>query len=217
MESDYHLLVCTGDLSGRVGDRDRSAALCERFFEPLAARTRCVAVLGNHDDRDLGDVPSLPVRILRNEWISVRVGGASIALAGVDQSRGNTGDIEAALGGVDETTAVVLLAHYPSTVFRVCDDRVRAVLCGHTHGGQIRLPLVGCVFANDAIPLGMARGYHVVRGRGLYVNSGLGVSTPLRFRLCCPPEIAVLTLRSAMPVSGAGRAKSEAKMAEVPA
>jgi predicted MPP superfamily phosphohydrolase len=195
LKQDYHLLVCTGDIACVGQSLDKAADLCRRFFEPLAERTRCLAVLGNHDAEALADVPGLPVRFLCDEWVPVRVGRSSLAVAGVNQAGGRPGMLERALDWVGPDQVVLLLAHYPSTVYRAQDPRIRAVLAGHTHGGQIRLPLLGCLWAQDQIPLGLVRGLHTVQGRCLHVSAGLGVSTPLRFRFLCPPEMSILTLR----------------------
>ena len=85
----------------------------------------------------------------------------------------------------------------PSTVYELRPGQVQMLLSGHTHGGQIRLPGLGCIWANDRIPVGMARGLHYVNGTVLHVNAGLGVSPPIRLRLFCPPEISIITLRDA--------------------
>ncbi|MFH1110714.1 MAG: hypothetical protein V1790_16175, partial [Planctomycetota bacterium] len=86
------------------------------------------------------------------------------------------------------------LAHYPSTVFRVPMGKVQLVLSGHTHGGQIRLPGLGCVWANDRIPRRMSRGLHEVAGTMIHVSPGIGVCLPIRIRVNCPAEVTVLTL-----------------------
>jgi predicted MPP superfamily phosphohydrolase len=153
-------------------------------------------VLGNHDAEELAEQPRLPIEFLNDRNVTLDVRGASIVLVGVNQALGGTGDVEAALRGAPEGYAAVLLAHYPSTVRRVRDGRVRLVLAGHTHGGQIRLPLLGCVWAHDGIPVRMARGLHELNGVPMHVSAGVGVSSFLRFRVLCPPEVSVLTLRS---------------------
>ena len=215
LELDYDLLVCTGDIGDRPERTERTAELCRRFFEPLAARTRCLVVTGNHDSSELAGVLDIPVTFLLNDWISVRVGSGRIVVAGLDQAGGQYGDIDRALSGIPPGSTVVLLAHYPSTIYRVTDERVRAVLSGHTHGGQIRLPFIGCVWAQDEIPVRMARGLHIVHGRSLHVTAGIGVATPIRLRFLCPPEIVVLTLRRASGTADAERPPCEAALVEV--
>jgi predicted MPP superfamily phosphohydrolase len=72
---------------------------------------------------------------------------------------------------------------------------VEVVLAGHTHGGQVRWPGIGCVWAHDSIGRRYAWGLHRVRGCLLHVTAGVGVTGPIRARVNCPPEIAVLVLR----------------------
>jgi hypothetical protein len=93
---------------------------------------------------------------------------------------------------------IVLLCHAPDYVDDLLPTPVgRAlslVLSGHTHGGQIRIPLIG---ATELPPLGRkyVEGWFRFGNLQLYVNRGLGtVGLPVRFN--CPPEIALLTLRS---------------------
>ena len=217
LDLDYDVLVCTGDLGMHPEPVERIAALCRRFFGPPAVRSPCLAVPGNHDSQRLAEQPDMPVRFLLDEWVAVPTGGSAIVVAGLNQSFGHRGDIDRALAGVIPGCAVVLLAHYPSTVYRVNDDHVGAVLAGHTHGGQIRLPFLGCVWAQDEIPVRLARGLHGVRGRSLHVSAGLGVTSPLRLRFLCPPEIAVLTLRSAQDGTQTRQDENREVLAEVAA
>jgi predicted MPP superfamily phosphohydrolase len=193
---DYDVLVCTGDVE-HVTDSCRAGWLCRRFFGPLAARSACLAVLGNHDAEELAHAADLPITFLRDDWRRIEVGSAAVVFAGLDQAGDRCGDLRRALADAPADLPIVLLAHYPSTVYRVRDERVQLVLAGHTHGGQIRLPWIGCVWTHDRIPLGLARGLHVVNGRFLHVCAGVGVSSPVRARFLCPPEIAILTLCAA--------------------
>ena len=189
---DYDLLLVTGDFCSFRWKWRKAVELTQRFLGPIAQRP-AYAVLGNHDDPRLADA-GLPLRFLRNESVSLDFLGAGLTLAGVDQSGRRTEDLDAALRGVPAGGVTILLAHYPSTVFRVPIGEVQLVLSGHTHGGQIRLPGLGCVWANDRIPRRMSRGLHEVAGTMIHVSPGIGVSLPLRIRLNCPSEVTVLTL-----------------------
>jgi predicted MPP superfamily phosphohydrolase len=192
---DYDLLLVTGDFCSFRWKWRQTAELTGRFLGRIAQRP-AYAVLGNHDDPRLADA-DLPLRFLRNESLSLDFLGAGLTLAGVDQSGRRTEDLDAALRGVPAGGATILLAHYPSTVFRVPIGKVQLVLSGHTHGGQIRLPGLGCVWANDRIPRRMSRGLHEVAGTMIHVSPGIGVSLPLRIRVDCPAEVTVLTLVAA--------------------
>jgi predicted MPP superfamily phosphohydrolase len=72
------------------------------------------------------------------------------------------------------------------------------VLSGHTHGGQVVLPYVGPIHVPSEVPRRFASGLHEIEGRWLFVNRGLGEIFP-PVRINCPPEMALLTLRSTPP------------------
>jgi len=189
----YDLLAVTGDFSHHPERWRETADHCRRFFEPLKPPLGTYGVLGNHDDPRLGHVTDLPLTWLNDE--STTIPDHYLRVAGVRQDAfGGGGGIEHALAGAEEDQAVILLAHYPSTAYDLPAGRVQLQLSGHTHGGQIRLPLLGALWTNDRLPRGMARGLHRVGKTWLHVNPGIGFSSPLRARLLCPPEITVLEL-----------------------
>ncbi len=196
---DFDLLAVTGDLGHVPSDWERVADLARRFFKPIHSQHGTYAVLGNHDSPRLADCDDMGLQLLRDAHTDIRHNGATLAIAGVEQTDVTPGSPALALSRVDAHSPTLLLAHYPSTVFAVPRDRVGLVLAGHTHGGQIRLPLLGCVWAHDRIPNRMARGLHTVDGTRLHVSPGIGLSGPLPLRFCCPPEIAILTVRASEP------------------
>ncbi len=212
---DYDFLAVTGDFGTDPACCQPAADLMQRFFEPIADRTTVYAVLGNHDHPDLSATRGLPITFLANRAVSFERNGAIVNLCGVEQTLIGVEDLKTALAGCDEGGTTILLAHYPSTVFRLPPGRVDVQLSGHTHGGQIRLPWLGALWTNDRISRRMARGLHAVAGTLLHVNPGIGVSPPLRVRFRCPPEISVLTFRViGSPISpGGGRQSRPADVA----
>jgi predicted MPP superfamily phosphohydrolase len=85
---------------------------------------------------------------------------------------------------------VLLLTHNPD-VFPDVPARVSLTLAGHTHGGQVRLPLIGAPVVPSVYGQRYAAGLVVEGGRALFVTTGIGTSiVPLRIGV--PPEIAVL-------------------------
>ena len=211
---DYDLLAVTGDLGNFCRNWRMAADLARRFFEPLAERGTIFAVLGNHDHPRLADA-GLPIRFLRNESVSLEFLGVRIRLSGVDQSTRCEENLDAVLGNRFSHEPTILLAHYPSTVFRLPIRSVQLVLSGHTHGGQIRLPGLGCLWANDRIPRRMSRGLHHVAGTTIHISPGIGVSLPLRIRWNCPPEVAILSLVAREPTRDAAVKKGSAKKVEL--
>jgi len=194
LDLDYDVLVATGDFGNFRRHWKHAAELTKRFFGPLAERGEVFAVLGNHDDPRIAGSAGMPLTFLRNESRRIEVGNAGIRLAGVDQFTRGAERLDLALAEASADEPTILLAHYPSTVYRLPPGKVSLVLSGHTHGGQIRLPRLGCLWPNDRIPRRMARGLHAVGGTWLHVSPGVGTSLPLRVRINCPPEITLLTL-----------------------
>jgi hypothetical protein len=115
-------------------------------------------------------------------------------VAGLADLRKRRPDLPGALDGVPPGAPILLLAHDPD-VFPYVPARVALTLSGHTHGGQVAIPLV----RRPAIPSlhgeRYARGHVVEEGRHLYVSSGFGTSG-LPLRLLAPPEVVVLELRA---------------------
>lgn len=191
------LLVHTGDfLSGQTTGVPPGAELLTGLDAPLGA----FGVLGNHDH--FADTQSLlgvlergRLRLLRNEAVGLEREGTRLWVAGVDDLGTGHDDLEAALREVPAGEPVVLLSHSPDLVEEASDRAVSLMLSGHTHGGQVCLPLWGPVFCFSRFYKRYAAGLFQVGPTSLYVNRGLGMALlPLRF--LCRPEVTLLTLRS---------------------
>ena len=134
------------------------------------------------------------VQVLRDARTRLTIKGEPIDLVGIRYWTKRGADIAALTRGA--TGTVVLLAHDPRRLADAATLHIPLVLSGHTHGGQVVLPVVGAIAAQK---------YPVVAGFGrrgrttMFVSRGLGtVFVPVR--LNCPPEVAVLTLtREAAP------------------
>jgi predicted MPP superfamily phosphohydrolase len=98
----------------------------------------------------------------------------------------------------------IVISHSPDFVDAM-PVSVDLVLAGHTHGGQVVLPLFGPPTTASRLPRLYAGGLHDYRGTPLHVSRGVGMergfAPPVRF--LCPPEICILDLR--LPPHGAGR------------
>ena len=159
------------------------------------------AVLGNHDHRtdavltrralaDAGftDLTNTGV------WLE-RPGRARLRIAGVDDCRTGRPRLGPALDDLRGDEACLLLTHNPDYVELIRDPRVDLVLSGHTHGGQVVLPGVGA----PVLPSRYGQKYRagLIQGPAarVFVTTGVGtIGPPVRFR--CPPEVALITLRS---------------------
>ena len=176
-------------------DRTFVAPVSE-LLAPLAdAPQGSFAVLGNHDDEK--DVPtaltSKGFTVLRDQRTQLTIKGERLDIAGIRFWTRGPADVAAALKGTSGNT--ILIAHDPRRLVEAAALDVQLVLSGHTHGGQVIVPGVGPV---------AGRKFPVLAGTGergntaIFVSRGVGtVYVPVRIN--CPPDVAVLTLRSATP------------------
>jgi hypothetical protein len=169
------------------------------LIRALRAPDGIVGVLGNHDHYyDAGAVRAwldgLGVRTLVNESVVVRRGDAALVVGGVDDYLEGDVDPAAGCGGRPDDAPTVVLAHNPDAVFRMtAPRRVDLVLSGHTHGGQVVLPLVGALARHSRVCTRHATSGWVPNDRApLYVSRGVGGQHPPR--LNCPPEVVVVRL-----------------------
>jgi predicted MPP superfamily phosphohydrolase len=179
---------------------------CAGMLNQLTCRER-YAVLGNHDvmigTKAVSEaLTANAITVLRNSHLPLERSGGRIWLAGLaDPLQGSPEPevtIPAAIRNIPQEP-IVLLCHAPDYVDHLlklpCGQAVSLMLCGHTHGGQIRLPLIGPLVLPEL-------GHKYVEGwfrfgrLQMHVNRGIG-SVGVPFRLNCPPEISLLTLHSA--------------------
>jgi len=112
-------------------------------------------------------------------------------------------DVARALAAVTDSSPVIAITHNPD-VFPQIQPRVALTLAGHTHGGQVRLPLIGAPIVPSDYGQRFAAGHIVEGGRHLFVSTGLGTSD-LPVRLGVPPTIFLLTITGPKSSSAAPR------------
>ena len=166
----------------------------------LEAPLGVYAVLGNHD-MGSGEVPAIRqgfaragIALLENAALPVNRAGERFWIAGLGDQIDQADDLAGTLRQIPGGAPTLLLAHEPY-IFAKVPDRVTLTLSGHTHGGQVYLPLLG----RPGLPRDLAayaHGHIKARGKHLIVSAGLGV-TGLPIRFLVPPEIGIVTLRSA--------------------
>jgi len=189
------LIVLGGDY---ITDFDRTyIEPAAEALAPLSAPFGVFGVLGNHDDdRDMpGALAARGVEMLKDARTRLSIRNESLELAGIRFWTRRASDIAKVVE--DARGPVILLAHDPRRLVEAAALNVSLVLSGHTHGGQVVLPLLGAVAARR-FPLlsGQAR----YGSTNIFVSRGIGtVYVPLRIN--CPPEVALLTLE---PTSSAG-------------
>jgi len=206
--NDLHpdLIVLLGDLVHRA----KSASRYLPFFAGLRANLGVYACLGNHEhgffwySRYLGRSPTpsaaewrsmyaeLGVELLVNEARPLERRGSRIWLVGVDDAYSGSDDLARALDGVDEAEFCLGITHSPDVMDHPLIARLDLVLAGHTHGGQIRLPCIGPIWAPCRRPRERAMGLVRLGSTTLYVTRGVGEGMPIRYR--CPREVTFLEL-----------------------
>lgn len=170
------------------------------MIRALRAPDGVLGVLGNHDHYyDAGDVRAwlegVGVRVLVNESVAVRRGGATLVVGGVDDAREGRVDAAAGCANQPPDAPTVVLAHNPDAVLALgAQRRVDLVLAGHTHGGQIVLPVVGAVATHARVCTRRTASGWVPNERApLYVSRGVGGQHPPRWN--CRPEVTIVRLR----------------------
>lgn len=186
------LVVLGGDYVSFF-DRSYIGPVAE-LLTPLAhAPYGSFAVLGNHDDER--EVPaalaSRGFTVLKDQRTALTIKGERLDIAGIRFWTRTPGDIAGVLKGTGGTT--ILLAHDPRRLVEAAALDVQLVLSGHTHGGQVLVPAVGAI-AGRKFPV--LAGYATQDNTAIFVSRGVGtVYVPVRIN--CPPDVAVLTLRTA--------------------
>lgn len=189
------LIVCTGDT---VREKNGTTQL-DRIW-PLLAGLRAplgvYSVLGNHDhwadtERSLYWLEKSGQN-LRHKVVRLERDGQPLWLAGAGDLWEDDLGLEVALANIPPDQARVVLAHNPDSFDVPFSGRVDLMLCGHTHGGQVRLPIIGAPMVpvnNKTYVSGLL---NLSRG-AMFISRGIGWSgVPVRFN--CSPEIALLEL-----------------------
>jgi predicted MPP superfamily phosphohydrolase len=178
---------------------------CAGMLRELACKA-IYAVLGNHDtiigaEEVIAALAANDITVLNNTHEPLERGGARIWLAGVADPLIGLPNPEAAIPAAIRNLAhepVILLCHAPdfadTLMAQPVGQTVALMLSGHTHGGQVRLPLLPPVHLPE-LGRKYVEGWFRLGSLQLHVNRGLGtVGVP--FRLNCPPQISLLTLRA---------------------
>lgn len=193
--TDADLILLPGDfmqtaLGWRIAEPEAIAA----ELKGLRAKAGVFATLGNHDwwynpTRVRRAFEKAGLLLLENQATRISHNGKTFWVAGLaDDWEGNP-NVEATLQQVTDNAPIILFTHNPD-LFPTIPARIALTIAGHTHGGQIWLPLIGRPVIPDQP---YAIGHIVEGGRHLFVTPGIGTSIlPVRFGV--PPEISLLTI-----------------------
>ena len=186
------LIVYTGDfVTGSVRRMSELAGI----LSGATARLGSFATLGNHDHW-AGAAPITHalaqngIRVLRNDLFALP-GEDHVYLTGLDSVWAGKPDPRLLERTPPDSRHIVLL-HEPDPFAQLTDPRLRLQISGHTHGGQVRAPLVGALVL-PKYGRHFQSGLYLRDNRGLYVNRGIGTLYPhVRYR--CRPEVTVFEL-----------------------
>ena len=206
------LVVLTGDLIHTQRGIDPVLQLAKS----IKSRDGIYAIFGNSEYKNgvrplqfASRLHDNGIRVLLNQHVILPRGDAEIVLAGVEDPFSDHDDLEMALTGVPDDVFKLVLMHSPDGIAEAVVRGVDLVLSGHTHGGQIKFPIIGAPITHSVMGTRMSSGYyqgHRLRtvvgirpGRTqLYVTRGIGISG-IAMRFLCRPEFTTFTLHRGIP------------------
>ncbi len=185
------LVLITGDFL----DHDDTVAWVEPVLGRLKARLGKIAVLGNHDYRHdfrglRRGLRKADFRTLDGRWMTLETERGCLVLGGTSYPWGRHLDP----ARMPEGDVRILLSHAPDQVYRASDWSMDFMLCGHNHGGQVRIPVLGPILMPSRYGRRFDQGFYRVGPTTMFVGTGVGGKHPIRFR--CQPEVTRITLRS---------------------
>ena len=187
------VIVFTGDALKTVA----ALPLFKETFKNLKASSAKLAVRGNFETRSRSDLDlysGTGFELLNAKTVPITKNGQTIYISGL--SCDNPSAFKALLRPVPKENFSVFLYHYSDLIESVGDLNLDLYLCGHTHGGQVALPLYGAVVTLSKFGKKYEAGMYTVGGTVLYVNRGIGIA-PLpapQVRFCARPEITVFDI-----------------------
>jgi predicted MPP superfamily phosphohydrolase len=212
------LVVLLGDYVAhdRVGpyNRGRPAKMSIREVADniagLKAKHGVFAVLGNHDgwygDTNVaGELSRLGYRVLQNEIAVIHRNGVPLRLLGLkdhlqlDSWLSFDQMVRSVVNSYPKEGQIIVLEHSPD-IFHIMNywkhlnPDLKLMLAGHTHGGQVWLPIVGAAAVPSSFGQKYAQGHIEEDGVHMFVTTGVGTSI-LPFRFMVPPEVAIVTVR----------------------
>jgi len=215
---DPDLIVLLGDY---VSERDEISGIppvglkmpievIAENLKGLKAKYGVFAVLGNHDgwfggNRVAEELGSVGFHMLQNDVATLEINGSRLRLIGLKDilqlpsKWSDTSALVTSMLDPADHSPVIVIEHHPDIVPMLTGENaispdLKLILAAHTHGGQIRFPVIGSPIVPSTFGQKYARGHMMENGVDIFVTSGVGESLlPLRFMV--PPEIAVLTIR----------------------
>ena len=209
-EQNADLIVLLGDyVSQKFFDHTQikmPVATVADNLKGFQAKYGVFVVLGNHDgwysDAEVAaEFRSVGYKVLENEVAIVEKEGQKLRILGLKdhmkiQDWGK--EVKGALENREQTGNIIVLEHSPDYLWSISSNApnpndIKLFIHGHTHGGQVWLPIIGSMFVPSNYGQRYAFGHIKENNFDMFVTTGIGTSI-LPFRFLVPPEIAVLTI-----------------------
>lgn len=191
------IVLLAGDyvIQGVIGGEFITPEKAGIRLRKLRARNGVYAVLGNHDwwldaQRVARALTNSGITVLEDANQRLKAGRCEVTLVGISDFWEGPHDVDKAMQGADDP--VIVFTHNPD-VFVEMPRKVALAVAGHTHGGQVRLPVIGAPVIPSNYGQRFAAGRIEEDGQVYFVSTGIGTSIlPVRFGV--PPEVSVLEL-----------------------
>lgn len=195
------LILLAGDyvIQGVLGGKFIAPENAAAVLAGLRARLGVHAILGNHDwwldaNRVTRALQENRIRLLEDANAPLTLDDCAFTLVGISDFWEGPHDVGKAFTGIEPGSPIVAFTHNPD-VFPHLPMPVGLAIAGHTHGGQVDLPLLGRLIVPSRYGERFAAGVIVESGQTYFVGTGIGSSIiPVRFRV--PPEIAIVEIRA---------------------
>lgn len=196
------LILSTGDfVSGHLEKQSLGIEDITHELSKLKPKYGFYTTLGNHDWWQNGEkieqvLSKNGIVVLGNQNTFIKINKTKLYIAGIEDMETRNIDITKALKNTKSPT--ILLSHSPDVFPIITNEQnspltksIDLVLAGHTHGGQVKLPLFGALIVPSSYGQKYAEGLIVEKGKTMFVTKGIGTSIlPVRFN--CIPEIVVI-------------------------
>lgn len=191
------IVICGDYISGGRSHHEMNPETFAPYLKDFRAPLGVYSVLGNHDWWFNGEqvrraLEANGIKVLENEIAKIDTRGTSFWLVGLADLWTRPQQIDETVASVPVGARMIAITHNPD-IFPNVPATVSLLLAGHTHGGQVRLPLLGSLVSVSRFGDRYVSGHIVENGRHLFVTTGIGTSIyPVRFGV--PPEIVLLTI-----------------------
>ena len=189
------LVLFAGDfVSGHLHKTTMPPRDIAKELGKIQAKYEIYTTLGNHDqwygvEEITKSLEENNINVLHNTNKKLIINGKNLYIAGIQYKPETRQAIIKAL--VNTKLPTIFLTHSPDEATKVSSEDASLILAGHTHGGQIRLPLLGPLFTASIYGDKYAKGLIKEKGKTIITTTGIGTSIlPIRFN--CPPEIVVI-------------------------